>query len=141
MVAEVQAGLRDIVVSAHNPFADFEFGDLPEITDEELGASFDELSAIAAEQPDNKLALEALRGVVRFAYESGRVEAVMQMAMTLGAMTCTHNHMKGIANESGSMLFGDAEQQSDDHAHDHADEDMHDSKTCKDCKAGKCRKK
>lgn len=119
------------------------FNKLEEVTEEQLGCTFDELSMIVARQPDDKLALDALRRLITEVRDQGYIEQAMQMAMTLGAMACMHDHMQGLANDVGNLIGIDQNTHSyGDHGSEHAaSDDYHDSKTCKDCKAGHCRRK
>jgi hypothetical protein len=113
------------------------------VTEEMLGATFDELSAIAAEQPENEMVIQGIRQLVIEARDSGFVDAAMQMAMTLGAMACTHSHLEEVASEAGSLL-GEKQSHSDHDAvgnHTSHDHEKHDTKTCKDCKKGSCKKR
>jgi hypothetical protein len=120
------------------------FGQLQEVTEEQIGCTFDELSMIVAAQPDDELALSAVKMLVIEARDRGFMDQAMQMAMTLGAMACTHTHMQELANDVGSLFYDGEDKHLDndhDNGHSHSDE-HHDSKTCKDCKAGRpCRKK
>ena len=114
-----------------------------EIVDK-LGASFDELTARAAEGQSDEEVFTAIRSLVGEVQSRGYVEQAMQMAMTLGAMACTHNHLQGLANEIGGNLFGVQTHDKDDgHDHDRStDKESHNAKTCDHCKAGRtCRKK
>jgi hypothetical protein len=101
------------------------------------------LSAIAAEQPDNEIVLDGIRQLVIEARDNGFVDSAMQMAMTLGAMACNHSHMENIANEIGSSLFGN-DKSHDGHEHltdhDNHGREKHDTKSCKACKKGVCKK-
>lgn len=119
------------------------FAQLDEVTEEQLGCTFDELSAVVAEQPDDMLALRAVKSLVIEARDRGFVDQAMQMAMTLGAMACIHNHMQELANDVGSLLHGktDAHEHGERGAQLSHDKEHHDPKTCKDCKVGRCRKK
>ena len=89
-----------------------------------LHETFDELAGVVAAKPDDQLALASLREHFAAAYESGAVDQVLQMAMTLGAMACMgHQHIRELANEM-SALYGLTEDQhaGDDHhghSHDH----------------------
>jgi|GEM_PF-3309809 hypothetical protein len=132
------------VVEAEQNIIDFDLSTLPEISDEVLGASFEELSTIAATQPDNKLALEGLRLTVRLAVETGRVDMAYQMAMTLGAMACNHEHLQALATETGKLADAHNHDIGETpHVHGRDSEPKHDSKTCKDCSSGKpcCKKR
>ena len=116
------------------------FDVLNEVSEEQIGCTFDELSAIVAMQPDDAVAFTAVRELVMEARDRGFVDQAMQMAMTLGAMACTHPHMQELANEVGSMLYSrDGTHLDDDYSDTHAEH--HDPKTCKDCKTGRCRRK
>lgn len=113
---------------------------LNEVSEEQIGCTFDELSAIVAMQPDDALAFTAVRELVMEARDRGFVDQAMQMAMTLGAMACTHSHMQELANEVGNVLYSrDGTHLADEHAGTDADD--HDPKTCKECKTGRCRRK
>lgn len=117
------------------------FDELDGVTEEQLGCTFDELSAIVAMQPDDALAFTAVRELVIEARDRGFVDQAMQMAMTLGAMACTHNHLQGLATEVGRVV-SDNQDKGHSHSHDGETEPReHDPKTCKDCKAGRCRRK
>lgn len=126
----------------HSPDIESLLMGVAEVTEEQLGMKFDELSEIVANQPDNELAYAAVKNLVVEARDSGYVDRAMQMAMTLGAMACTHNHMQGLANEVGSMFDDAFSSHGKDDGHNHDREnDSHDAKTCADCKAGRtCRK-
>lgn len=121
-------------------FALLDMNTLPELTDEIIGASFDELRTIAAMQPENSTVLEGLRQTVRVAVETGRLRMAYEMAMTLGAMACTHEHMQSLSKEINQELpSAEAE-----HSHDYRSNDSkpHDAVKCRNCKSGKpCRKK
>jgi hypothetical protein len=112
---------------------------LTPMSEEQLGATFDELAEIAVTQPENEVAMNGLRQMVIEVRNLGRIEEAMQMAMTIGAMACQHQHMEtaatGLAEALG--LEGskpDGVQESHDHDHD---DKQHDSKSCKNCKEGK----
>lgn len=109
----------------------------------QLGTTFDDLAARVAEGPSDEEAVAAVRSLLVEVKARGYVEQAMQMAMTLGAMACTHNHMQGLANEVGSMFDDAFSSHGKDDGHNHDREnDSHDAKTCADCKAGRaCRKK
>ena len=117
-------------------------GGVDEVTEEQLGCRFDELSAIVAMQPDDALAFTAVRELVIEARDRGYVNQAMQMAMTLGAMACTHNHLQSLASEVGDSIFSRTDRHDNhDHKSDRRDTN-HDTKTCPDCKVGKpCRRK
>ena len=115
---------------------------LEEVTEEQLGYKFDELTAIAADQPDDFFAMSAIRTLVFEAKDRGFVDQALQMAMTLGAMACTHNHLQGLANEIGEIVEDKFGAHDDNDGHTHDKDDSHDSRKCKDCQAGRaCRKK
>jgi hypothetical protein len=114
---------------------------LQPVTEAELGARFDELAEIAVNQPDDILAIEGLKSFVIEARDNGQIGAAMQMAMTLGAMACTHDHLQSTANEVGNSLnlFGNT---ADEPEHSHEPTNAkHDSNHCADCKKGSCSKK
>lgn len=110
----------------------------------DLGITFNELTELAANQPDNEEFSQNLRVMVMSAKESGQIEASIYMAAVLGAMACLHPHMQGAAGEALEAVLG-AEQAEDaaiphDDEHDHEHE--HDSKKCEDCQNGRtCRRK
>jgi len=117
-----------------------ELNELIPLSDEELGASFDELADIAISQPDDALALESLTKLITETHESGRIDMAMRMAMELGALACLHPHMEEAATEAGK-LFDDKVGHDDHDSHESHNDKHHDSKSCKTCKAGKpCRK-
>lgn len=108
--------------------------DLDIISQDELGARFDELAAMASRQPDDKLVFSGLSQVIRATSEAGHIDLMMQMAMTLGAMACLDPHFVDIAGEAGNIL-GSLHEPNDDH--DHQD----DKKKCKDCQTKRpCRR-
>ena len=109
------------------------FADLVPLQDAELGASFDELVAMAAEQPEDSIALRGLERLIESSYQRGDLEAVAQMAMTLGAMACLDPHFETIANQAGDLV--DQHSSDDGHGHDSQNKDQsQDSKNCKACK-------
>lgn len=127
----------------HSPDIESLLMGVAEVTEEQMGMKFDELSEIVSNQPDNELAYAAIKSLVIEARDSGYVNQAMQMAMTLGAMACMHNHMQGLAKEVGGMFDDAFSSHGKDDGHNHDREnDLHDAKTCADCKAGRaCRKK
>lgn len=138
---EVYAG--EAVFGGTDPELYALFDELDEVSEDELGQTFDSLIAIAAQQPDDAAALKAVGRLVAVTMERGYVEQAMQMAMTLGAAACLHSHLQETANETG-MLFDEPAASKDKHNHDSVQDKTHshDAKTCKDCKAGKkCTKK
>ncbi|QQS18513.1 hypothetical protein IPL68_00095 [Candidatus Saccharibacteria bacterium] len=121
------------------------FSDTLSFSDDEIvdmfDATFDELAARVAEGPSDEEAFTAIKSLVGEVQSRGYVEQAIQMAMTLGAMACNHNHMQGLANEVGQLLLGESDHIKDD-GHDHDKHETHDVKSCKDCMAGRrCRKK
>ena len=69
---------------------------------------------------------------------SNDLSMLREMAMTLGAMACMHDHLQQLSTETtekfADSLFGSQ----DNHGHDHDDKkDKHDTKNCPNCKAGK----
>lgn len=145
----MKAGVMEMQINVspgselHSPDIESLLMGVAEVTEEQLGMKFDELSEIVANQPDNELAYAAVKNLVVEARDSGYVDRAMQMAMTLGAMACMHNHMQGLANEVGSMFDDAFSSHGKDDEHNHVSEkDSHDAKSCADCKAGRtCRKK
>jgi len=122
------------------------FCDVEGFTEAEIidtfGATFDELACRVAEGPSDEAAVTAIRSLVSEVQSRGYVEQALQMAMTLGAMGCTHSHMQGLASEVNESLFAPEKYGSKDNHHDHEDESSHNAEECKDCKKGKpCRKK
>lgn len=124
-------------------------GELEQVSETELGERFDTLTMLAAGQPDDTVALAAVSKLIEVTVERGYVDQAMEMAMTLGAMACLHDHMQSAADEADKLLTpatagtetSGAHSSQDGPAHTHEDE-KHDSAKCKDCKAGKkCSKK
>lgn len=117
-----------------------------EFTDQEIqqqfGATFDELTELAVQNPSETETFTALRSLIIEVKTRGYIDQAMQMAMTLGAVACNHTHLQGLANEIGDLMT-DIDHTQNDHTVDHQDDSrQHDSKTCRDCLAGKpCRKK
>ena len=110
-----------------------------------FGATFDELTEIAAQNPSEREAFTAIRSLVVEMKSRGYIDQAMQMAMVLGAVACNHNHMQELANDVGKLVADSGDIHDDDaanqHGHDH-DTEEHDPKTCKDCLVGRpCRKK
>jgi len=121
-----------------NFFEDIDFHDTDIVSVDDT--IFDDLVAHVAEQPDDEQAYEDIKQLVIASYENGEVDKIQRMAMTLGAMACLDSHFEELANEASSFT----EQHTKDDGHDHEEEKAkkHDSKTCKDCKAGRhCRKR
>jgi hypothetical protein len=109
-----------------------------------LDETFDQLVGQAIINAD-EAAFELLKTHLAAVGETGQVQQVMEMAMTLGAMACLHPHLEDIAEEIGETYV--EMDGSQPHRHDlGSDEDkhesQHDAKKCEDCKAGKrCRRK
>lgn len=108
------------------PFDDNLLMQLSPIEEMELGTQFDQLLAMAAEQPDDELVFDGIRKIMTEAKERGDIDSVMQMAMTLGAMACLHSHMQNLANEAGKEHIGD-----------HIENQEHNKSHCADCQAGR----
>lgn len=116
------------------------FDDLELLNEAELGARFDELVAMAAEQPEEKVVFSGLKQLIEVSYQRGEFDMVAQMAMTLGAMACIDSHFESLATEAG--ILTDNHGKDDGHGHEDAKEEKHDSKNCKACSAGRyCRRR
>lgn len=110
--------------------------ELTPLTEAELGVRVDDLLQIVAEQPDDVMALSGLRQAVKVALDRGYIDTAFQVAMTVGAMACMHDHsaqaetsgLKDAASQMERNLFGDKlDLKSDDH----------DKSKCASCKAGR----
>lgn len=76
---------------------------LAELDINQLGMTADRLLEIAATQPDDVLALSAIRRVFNEVVARGDIEEAMQMSMTIGAMACMHSHMTEFSNSFDMM--------------------------------------
>jgi len=111
--------------------------DIAPISEDELGASFDELMAMAISQPDETVARNGLRELLSIAKEQGSIGLAMRMGAAIMAAACTHPHLESLASEVAEGL----QKEPDDKApHKHMED--HDEAACDDCQAGRpCSKK
>lgn len=122
------------------------FADLTPLTESELGATFEQLTELAINQPDDTLAFEGLRRVVSEVHNRGEIAMAMQMAMVLGAMACLHPHNENLqttANEVGEEVGGMDKNDRANAANLSSERNgRHNPQECSDCKAGRrCRAK
>lgn len=80
------------------------FETLKPLSSQQLDLHFDELTAMAAEQPEESVAQQGLLRVLREVQSRGDIERAMEMAMTLGAMACLHPELEATANQAGQMV-------------------------------------
>lgn len=120
---------------------DLLLAEIKPLNEKELGVPWEERLLLAANNPDDDIALAGLKAYIIEVKERGEIGMAMRMAMELGAMACLHNHLQDVAKEIGESLLEGL-----DKTHNHSDNEhlsesgKHDSTTCKDCKAGKCKK-
>lgn len=115
---------------------DAHFEALKPLSSQQLDMHFDELTAMAAEQPEESVAQQGLLRVLYEVQSRGEIERAMEMAMTLGAMACLHPELEATANQAGQMVDG-----TDNSLYKTPGQDADTTKAGKDSKSSKSKKK
>lgn len=73
------------------------------------------------------------------AREAGDFDQIARMSMELGALACMHDHLQPVSNSLTESFMGkDSEEDHTGHDHDaETNDDRHNTKDCKQCRAGK----
>jgi hypothetical protein len=125
--------LTPVNLDLEGTMADGLFDDLTPLTIEELGVHFEELTTMAAEQPEDALVFAGISRLVQETKDRGEIRMIMQMAVTLGAMACLDSHFEDVAEQASALLIG-----SEDHVVEETPK--HSPAKCKACQANKpCR--
>ena len=72
----------------------------------DLDLDFTKFSERAALNSLDQEAFAGISATIERARDSGDLARVYQMAMTIGAMACLHDHMQGLASDINDSIFG-----------------------------------